>query len=135
MIILTLVFFVLFFLMIRRPPSSTRTYTLFPYTTLFRSVGVDGVACAGKGRPPGRIDNAQLAADLGQPQVGVVLAQLQAVFSARGEHAIRLQGAMADQVIDQHADICLVAAWCPRRQPARLARGVDRKSTRLNSSH
>src|SRR3546814_2074383 len=24
--------------MIRRPPGSTRTYTLFPYTTLFRSV-------------------------------------------------------------------------------------------------
>src|SRR3546814_2955468 len=24
--------------MIRRPPRSTRTYTLFPYTTLFRSV-------------------------------------------------------------------------------------------------
>src|SRR3546814_1296689 len=28
---------VLFFLMIRRPPRSTRTDTLFPYTTLFRS--------------------------------------------------------------------------------------------------
>src|SRR3546814_17460573 len=28
----------LFFLMIRRPPRSTRTDTLFPYTTLFRSV-------------------------------------------------------------------------------------------------
>src|SRR3546814_5498994 len=27
----------LFFLLIRRPPRSTRTYTLFPYTTLFRS--------------------------------------------------------------------------------------------------
>src|SRR3546814_4302190 len=27
-----------FFLTIRRPPISTRTYTLFPYTTLFRSV-------------------------------------------------------------------------------------------------
>src|SRR3546814_3259880 len=26
-----------FFLMIRRPPSTTRTDTLFPYTTLFRS--------------------------------------------------------------------------------------------------
>src|SRR3546814_15432833 len=26
-----------FFLMIRRPPRSTRTYTLFPYTTLFLS--------------------------------------------------------------------------------------------------
>src|SRR3546814_15838232 len=31
----TLLFF--FFLMIRRPPRSTRTDTLFPYTTLFRS--------------------------------------------------------------------------------------------------
>src|SRR3546814_4090135 len=28
---------VIFFLMIRRPPISTRTDTLFPYTTLFRS--------------------------------------------------------------------------------------------------
>src|SRR3546814_4668181 len=28
---------VLFFLMIRRPPRSTRTYTLLPYTTLFRA--------------------------------------------------------------------------------------------------
>src|SRR3546814_14570838 len=28
-----------FFLMIRRPPRSTRTDTLFPYTTLFRSTG------------------------------------------------------------------------------------------------
>src|SRR3546814_5195158 len=27
--------------MIRRPPRSTRTDTLFPYTTLFRSVGPD----------------------------------------------------------------------------------------------
>src|SRR3546814_8915482 len=34
------VFFMLsfFFLMIRRPPRSTRTDTLFPYTTLFRSL-------------------------------------------------------------------------------------------------
>src|SRR3546814_15500639 len=29
---------VIFFLTIRRPPRSTRTDTLFPYTTLFRSV-------------------------------------------------------------------------------------------------
>src|SRR3546814_14638515 len=33
-----LMFFVFFFLMIRRPPRSTRTDTLFPYTTLFRSI-------------------------------------------------------------------------------------------------
>src|SRR3546814_12537792 len=30
-------YLVVFFLMIRRPPRSTRTDTLFPYTTLFRS--------------------------------------------------------------------------------------------------
>src|SRR3546814_16227121 len=33
----TSVSFLFFFLMIRRPPRSTRTDTLFPYTTLFRS--------------------------------------------------------------------------------------------------
>src|SRR3546814_10618093 len=31
-----------FFLMIRRPPRSTRTDTLFPYTTLFRSSQLAG---------------------------------------------------------------------------------------------
>src|SRR3546814_9516553 len=31
-----------FFLMIRRPPRSTRTDTLFPYTTLFRSLKGQG---------------------------------------------------------------------------------------------
>src|SRR3546814_13438049 len=35
--ILSVVFLILF-LMIRRPPRSTRTDTLFPYTTLFRSL-------------------------------------------------------------------------------------------------
>src|SRR3546814_12840712 len=32
-----------FFLMIRRPPRSTRTDTLFPYTTLFRSIEFEQV--------------------------------------------------------------------------------------------
>src|SRR3546814_14765711 len=32
-----ILFLLFFFLMIRRPPRSTRTDTLFPYTTLFRS--------------------------------------------------------------------------------------------------
>src|SRR3546814_4271053 len=35
-------FYLFFFLMIRRPPRSTRTDTLFPYTTLFRSVASAG---------------------------------------------------------------------------------------------
>src|SRR3546814_3828070 len=44
--------------MIRRPPRSTRTDTLFPYTTLFRSRDAQrarllrGCLCAQQGRPP-----------------------------------------------------------------------------------
>src|SRR3546814_9757776 len=41
--------------MIRRPPRSTRTDTLFPYTTLFRSMidpTVDGLVIAVNGRVP-----------------------------------------------------------------------------------
>src|SRR3546814_3991012 len=34
--------------MIRRPPRSTRTDTLFPYTTLFRSLGLTTVCLTGK---------------------------------------------------------------------------------------
>src|SRR3546814_9569863 len=37
LIFLRLIVCVVFFLVIRRPPRSTRTDTLFPYTTLFRS--------------------------------------------------------------------------------------------------
>src|SRR3546814_15066985 len=36
--------------MIRRPPRSTRTDTLFPYTTLFRSRGVGGRLADGTGK-------------------------------------------------------------------------------------
>src|SRR3546814_20406074 len=39
-------FALFYFLMIRRPPRSTRTDTLFPYTTLFRSLGPDLVGAA-----------------------------------------------------------------------------------------
>src|SRR3546814_8337285 len=47
--------------MIRRPPRSTRTDTLFPYTTLFRSAS----AIAG-GMPNAELIPAQLQATLGQ---------------------------------------------------------------------
>src|SRR3546814_6753304 len=42
-----------FFLMIRRPPRSTRTDTLFPYTTLFRS-GIQPRRQHRRGQRPGR---------------------------------------------------------------------------------
>src|SRR3546814_4971043 len=47
---MTRLFSFFFFLMIRRPPRSTRTDTLFPYTTLFRSEQ-HGQAAAGFCRP------------------------------------------------------------------------------------
>src|SRR3546814_11812347 len=46
------VIIVFFFLMIRRPPRSTRTDTLFPYTTLFRS-GITDRASPGFARERG----------------------------------------------------------------------------------
>src|SRR3546814_6300455 len=51
------------FLMIRRPPRSTRTDTLFPYTTLFRSRGED---LLGAGRGQRGIRPAQRAAQPAQ---------------------------------------------------------------------
>src|SRR3546814_10734608 len=43
--------------MIRRPPRSTRTDTLFPYTTLFRSqVGIQFAAVNGQQAIPGELD-------------------------------------------------------------------------------
>src|SRR3546814_1355730 len=49
LIFYSLIFLLCFFLMIRRPPRSTRTDTLFPYTTLFRS---KPTATSTRKRPP-----------------------------------------------------------------------------------
>src|SRR3546814_21125671 len=70
-------------LIIRRPPRSTRTDTLFPYTTLFRSP--DLAACAG--------------ADLGGAlRSGLV--ELDAVEPGGGDRGVEQRVV----VIDEHAD-------------------------------
>src|SRR3546814_1414726 len=63
--------------MIRRPPRSTRTDTLFPYTTLFRSVlaqsamaGNDQRDRVGGAAPPDRALAARHAHDFGDLGVG-----------------------------------------------------------------
>ena len=69
------------------------------------------------------VDQAELASRRRQAQIGIVLAQQQAIFGAAREHAIRLARAARDQVVDEHADVGLVAARPPRRRaPARAAR-------------
>src|SRR3546814_10024654 len=60
--------------MIRRPPRSTRTDTLFPYTTLFRSLGQDHGRHAGgvHGLVVGGVDLVRVvAAAVQAPHVGV----------------------------------------------------------------
>src|SRR3546814_15454878 len=71
----TVYFLCLFFLMIRRPPRSTRTDTLFPYTTLFRSdVGYARAGIQGHRHPVVRAVRAG-------PQF-----DLSAIFIARARH-------------------------------------------------
>src|SRR3546814_10184429 len=77
---------IFFFLMIRRPPRSTRTDTRFPYTTLFRSLVVirraDAVA-------EGLLDIGQPAAP--QP---VVVGQAGIAAGRSEEHTSELQSLM-----------------------------------------
>src|SRR3546814_10757756 len=105
--------------MIRRPPRSTRTDTLFPYTTLFRS-HVDDARLAGdlvlhlepRRRAPADIDAVRILHDESLHAVRIC--------DARDvRHLLGGDGGVM-QVIDERA-----------RNPV----GEDRKSTRLNSSH
>src|SRR3546814_8897968 len=110
-----------FFLMIRRPPRSTRTDTLFPYTTLFRSVlegpGDEGrddvvglVALLLQERDPQRVehllDQRQLAAELGRCLVAlglVVGVLLQPEGLARHvEGHPDVGGLLVTEHVDQH---------------------------------
>src|SRR3546814_4207000 len=56
--------------MIRRPPRSTRTYTLFPYTTLFRSPALIGAKIVERlvddRQADDRIDDIGVGADAGE---------------------------------------------------------------------
>src|SRR3546814_8813405 len=109
--------------MIRRPPRSTRTDTLFPYTTLFRSeVGRDH-------RPPVFRRHAvqgAVARDAGVVHQDVDRAEL----SLHLGDACLAGGEIADiPFVDGNAVLVLEL---PRRV---IVAAVDRKSTRLNSSH
>src|SRR3546814_3333436 len=88
--------------MIRRPPRSTRTDTLFPYTTLFRS-GIDvmagkvpvavPIACPVVGGTVRSVDDARARAFPGVRQI-VVLDDLVAVVARSEEHTSELQSLM-----------------------------------------
>src|SRR3546814_1532782 len=119
--------------MIRRPPRSTRTDTLFPYTTLFRSVG--GVAptygapvfaCVGCARPT-EFSAFRFSRGVGgvAPTYGNPGEVLRAASAAHPRH--RIVRVQAFEVRDGGVEA--LDAFVGRQ------RGRDRKSTRLNSSH
>src|SRR3546814_7072427 len=81
-----------FFLMIRRPPRSTRTDTLFPYTTLFRSAAARGAAGhrGRQARQPATLDSPDPRAAGGCWQRG----RRQPVTLRSEEHTSELQSLM-----------------------------------------
>src|SRR3546814_6149942 len=116
----------------RRPPRSTRTDTLFPYTTLFRS-DLPIVACghAGNGNLHANIlfdpdDAAQsVRAQAALPRLFALTLSLGGTLS--GEHGI---GVAKRNFMARAFDAPTLAAM-----RAVKAAFEERKSTRLNSSH
>src|SRR3546814_6624709 len=85
-----------FFLMIRRPPRSTRTDTLFPYTTLFRSADVallhvHRLGGDELGIEPGRLGTVDRGRLHERPGTGILITELLALLPVgtvrRGGHA------------------------------------------------
>src|SRR3546814_20804201 len=110
--------------MIRRPPRSTRTDTLFPYTTLFRSCledPGDRVRVVGRKLRIEGLEIGQQALRAGE--VGKVGRRL------AGEHRVALQPEFLRQL---YLAVPVGALHQAHHEAALVA---DRKSTRLNSSH
>src|SRR3546814_12345671 len=72
-----------FFLMIRRPPRSTRTDTLFPYATLFRSLARGDIV-------PLHPDFPALGEDGVRGQLGAIVADNHPRFAAFGDQLAEL---------------------------------------------
>src|SRR3546814_3820009 len=100
--------------MIRRPPRSTRTDTLFPYTTLFRSVALGD-----------RLE--QYVGRVERGHAGVLFDD-----AGHGGHR-RVAHGVARMQVDDVAEGD--AQGRVRVRVDRPALRLDRKSTRLNSSH
>ena len=72
--------------------------------------GFDGGALGFEVAEVARRQKTDFVAEAAEAQVGVVLAQEQAVFGAGGEHAVRLGGAFGDEIVNEDADVGFVAA-------------------------
>ena len=61
----------------------------------------------------------------GQPLVGVVLPEEQAVFAAGGHHPVGLVGALGDEIVDEGADVALRPGEDEIALAPQLPHGVD----------
>src|SRR3546814_14612403 len=111
--------------MIRRPPGSTRTDTLFPYTTLFRS-SVGTCSVMGTASTMACIAEALGMTVPGGASPPAVTADRMRIAEMTGAQAVEL--ARSGLTIDK----ILTADAFENAMRVLLA---DRKSTRLNSSH
>src|SRR3546814_12187204 len=102
----------------RRPPTTTRTDTLFPYTTLFRSPDL----------PASRLRAMRTGIE-----VRLMSASSRKAFALRLDPALyaAIERAAAADRRSANAQIEVLL----REALARRGVSVDRKSTRLNSSH
>src|SRR3546814_19795109 len=120
--------------MIRRPPRSTRTDTLFPYTTLFRSE-IDlrrGPDAAFIGGDIIAVDRGRRR-EAGEGVEGLAIVLLAAEAHDRADSGQRdIAERRALEIVA--ANLVLHVDQIVREQHAADDRG-DRKSTRLNSSH
>src|SRR3546814_7579183 len=107
-----------FFLMIRRPPRSTRTDTLFPYTTLFRSGAGDCAHALRWQREP---------ATAGQPQAPPP--PLRQVRSE--EHTSELQSLMRIS----YAVFCLKKKLTPQMQSTTNPKKLKKNQPILQTQH
>src|SRR3546814_16644005 len=101
-----------FFVRVRRQPGSTRTDTLFPDTTLVRSLNPDNLMC-----------QAIRALKDAVPEVGVLTDVALDPYTSHGHDG--LLDATGYVVNDMTAEALV----------AQALNQADRKSTRLNSSH
>src|SRR3546814_5391391 len=126
--------------MIRRPPRSTRTDTLFPYTTLFRSTDEEAFRVSD-------VEN-RSRKDITDWERGIEYSRALAEFyngsqNEMAEH-LKISRSWLSRLLDVvRLPEAIIAAFADRHDiTVRVARDIqplcgeeDRKSTRLNSSH
>src|SRR3546814_7275206 len=117
--------------MIRRPPRSTRTDTLFPYTTLFRSIG----ARHGQGSEEEQQGSPKTEEGSEEDHRRQALHQGRAGQGLMAEHFVRHRQPWKSEEVAKLRTLAGKGMALKAIAKALTRSEEDRKSTRLNSSH